>query len=166
MKHIPPSCGTPLDEVERLARNYRDIPLEAIAKEDLLRLGMAWSGAALEIIAASDSDSRAYTVTGGSITSALEGLSEVEFYMSRGITPQFTTWCPEPLSMPGRTQGGAPLEYYVRLLRTYRETHARYGLPAPRGYGEPGIGRAVFSVSVFMHVLAPASEPHARTSRS
>src|SRR5262249_14363832 len=35
---------------------------------------------ALEIVAATDSESKAYTVTGGSITSSLEGLSEVEFY--------------------------------------------------------------------------------------
>ena len=36
---------------------------------------------ALEIIAETDSDSKAYTVTGGSITSTLEGKSEVDFYL-------------------------------------------------------------------------------------
>jgi hypothetical protein len=36
---------------------------------------------ALEIITATDSESKAYTVTGGSITSTLEGKSEVDFYL-------------------------------------------------------------------------------------
>src|SRR5260221_2727571 len=36
--------------------------------------------AALEVIDAGDSDSRAYTITGGSITSTLRGKNEVEFY--------------------------------------------------------------------------------------
>ncbi|MBM3790388.1 MAG: radical SAM protein [Acidobacteria bacterium] len=86
------------------------------------------------------------------IGSTAKGL---DFYMSQGITPRFTTWCPEPLSVLGRHQEGAPLEYHVRLLRVYRDTHEKYRLPVPRGYGEPGIGRAVFSVSAFMDVLRP-----------
>jgi hypothetical protein len=86
------------------------------------------------------------------IASTGEGL---DFFMSRGISPRFTTWCPEPLSVLGREQRGAPLEYHVRLLRAYRDTHAKYGLPSPPGYGEPGLGRAVFSVSSFMDVLPP-----------
>ena len=86
------------------------------------------------------------------IASTQEGL---EFFMSHGITPRFTTWCPEPLSVLGRDQRGAPLEYHVRLLRAYRDTHAKYRLAAPPGYGEPGAGKAVFSVSSFMDVLPP-----------
>jgi hypothetical protein len=84
------------------------------------------------------------------IASTAEGL---EFFMSRGVSPRFTTWCPEPLSAIGKDQHGAPLEYYIRLLRVYRDTRAKYKLPAPRGYGEPGLGRAVFSVSSFMDVI-------------
>jgi len=84
------------------------------------------------------------------IASTGEGL---DFFMSRGIVPRFTTWCPEPLSALGRTQQGAPLEYHVRLLQVYRDTHARYRLAAPSGYGDPGLGKAVFSVSSFMDVL-------------
>jgi len=91
------------------------------------------------------------------VSSTAEGL---DFYMSHGITPRFTTWCPEPLSVLGRDQEGAPLEYHVRLLQVYRDTHARYRLPVPRGYGNPGIGRAVFSVSAFMDVLSPIGEKH------
>ncbi len=87
------------------------------------------------------------------IASTAEGL---DFFMSHGISPRFTTWCPEPLSVLGRNQGGAPLEYHVRLLRVYRDTRAKYGLPPIPGYGAPGLGRAVFSVSAFMDVL-PAS---------
>jgi hypothetical protein len=86
------------------------------------------------------------------IASAAEGL---EFFMSRGISPRFTTWCPEPLSVLGKDQKGAPLEYHVRLLRVYRDTWAKHKLPAPIGYGEPGLGKAVFSVSSFMDVLPP-----------
>lgn len=89
------------------------------------------------------------------IRSTGEGL---DFFMSHGISPRFTVWCPEPLSVLGKYQGGAPLEYHVRLLRTYRDTHARYKLPTPPGYGEPGLGRAVFSVSSFMDVLSPMSD--------
>ena len=85
------------------------------------------------------------------ITSTAEGL---EFFMSRGISPRFTTWCPEPLSALGKKRSGAPLEYYIRLLRIYRDTRAKYKLPIPRGYGEPGLGRAVFSVSSFMDMIS------------
>jgi hypothetical protein len=84
------------------------------------------------------------------IASTGEGL---DFFMSHGISPRFTTWCPEPLAAVGKDRRGAPLEYHVRLLRLYRDTHSRYGLPSPPGYGEPGLGRAVFSVSSFMDVL-------------
>jgi hypothetical protein len=84
------------------------------------------------------------------IASTVEGL---DFFMSRGIMPRFTTWCPEPLSVLGEKQQGAPLEYHVRLLRAFRDTHAKYKLATPAGYGEPGLGRAVFSVSSFMDVL-------------
>lgn len=90
------------------------------------------------------------------LASTGEGL---DFFMSRGIVPRFTTWCPEPLSVLGRTQQGAPLEYHVRLLRLYRNTHAKYKLAPPPGYGDPGLGNAVFSVSSFMDVLAPLPLP-------
>ncbi len=89
------------------------------------------------------------------VRSTAEGL---DFFMSRGITPRFTTWCPEPLTELGRANPeGAPLEYHVRLLETYRDTISRHRLPAPPGYGDPGAGHAVFSVSAFMDVLEPAS---------
>jgi hypothetical protein len=84
------------------------------------------------------------------IASTAEGLN---FFMSHGVCPRFTTWCPEPLSVLGHDQGGAPLEYHAKLLRTYRDLHRKHKLPVPPGYGEPGIGRAVFSVSSFMDVL-------------
>jgi hypothetical protein len=88
------------------------------------------------------------------IASTAEGL---DFFMSHGISPRFTTWCPEPLSVLGKDQEGAPLEYHVLLLRTYRDIRGKYRLPPPPGYGEPGLGRAVFSVSSFMDVLPPLS---------
>jgi len=85
------------------------------------------------------------------IASTVEGL---DYFMSRGVTPRFTTWCPEPTTPLGRDNpGGAPLEYHVRLLGAYREALARHGREPPPGYGEPGAGRAVFSVSSFMDVL-------------
>jgi hypothetical protein len=90
------------------------------------------------------------------IASTVEGL---DWFMSRGITPRFTTWCPEPTTPLGRDNpGGAPLEYHVRLLGAYRETLERHGLQPPPGYGTPGAGNAVFSVSSFMDVLSPADE--------
>ena len=53
------------------------------------------------------------------IASTTEGL---DYFMSRGITPRFTTWCPEPTTPLGRDNpDGAPLEYHVRLLEAYRD---------------------------------------------
>ncbi|MQA92076.1 MAG: radical SAM protein [Gemmatimonas sp.] len=90
------------------------------------------------------------------IRSTGEGL---DYFMSRGVTPRFTTWCPEPTTPLGKANpDGAPLEYHVRLLEVYRETLEKYGHQAPPGYGPPGAGNAVFSVSSFMDVLAPDEE--------
>ena len=90
------------------------------------------------------------------IDSTVEGL---DFFMSRGITPRFTTWCPEPATPLGRDNPeGAPLEYHVRLLEAYRAALERHGLQPPPGYGKAGAGNAVFSVSSFMDVLEPAGE--------
>jgi hypothetical protein len=89
------------------------------------------------------------------IASTAAGL---DFFMARGVTPRFTTWCPEPMTQLGQDNpGGAPLEYHVRLLETYRETLARHRLAPPPGYGPPGAGNAIFSVSAFMDVLEPSA---------
>lgn len=95
-----------------------------------------------------------FTSVEEAVRSTAEGL---EFFMSRGVTPRFTTWCPEPLSNLG-SQDPAPLEYHLRLLQVYRDTLARHRLTPPPGYGPPGAGQAVFSVSSFMDVLTPAAE--------
>jgi hypothetical protein len=85
------------------------------------------------------------------VDSTAEGIS---FFMSHGIIPRFTTWCPEPLSTLGASNDeGAPLEYHVRLLRTWRDLLESFHLPPPPGYGTAGIGRALFSVSSFMDVI-------------
>jgi hypothetical protein len=90
------------------------------------------------------------------IASTVEGL---DWFMSRGVTPRFTTWCPEPATPLGRDNpDGAPLEYHVRLLEAYRGALERHGLEPPPGYGVAGAGNAVFSVSSFMDVLEPAQE--------
>ena len=87
------------------------------------------------------------------IASTTEGL---DYFMSRGITPRFTTWCPEPTTPLGRDNpDGAPLEYHIRLLEAYRETLEKHDLKPPPGYGVAGAGNAVFSVSSFMDTLAP-----------
>jgi len=87
------------------------------------------------------------------IASTAEGL---DYFMSREITPRFTTWCPEPTTPLGRDNpNGAPLEYHIRLLEAYRETLAKHGLKPPPGYGVAGPGNAVFSVSSFMDTLEP-----------
>jgi hypothetical protein len=86
------------------------------------------------------------------IASTTEGL---DHFMSRGITPRFTTWCPEPTTPLGRDNpDGAPLEYHIRLLEAYREALDRHGLEPPPGYGPAGPGNAVFSVSSFMDAIA------------
>ena len=90
------------------------------------------------------------------VNEALRSTGEgLDFFMSHGVAPRFTTWCPEPLSVLGRDQGPAPLEYHAGLLRLWRDTHRKHALPVPPGYGEPGPGNAVFSVSAFMDVLEP-----------
>ena len=87
------------------------------------------------------------------IASTAEGL---DYFMSRGVTPRFTTWCPEPSTPLGRDNPeGAPLEYHIRLLEVYRETLEKHGLKPPPGYGVAGPGNAVFSVSSFMDTLRP-----------
>ncbi len=87
------------------------------------------------------------------IESTTEGL---QYFMSRGILPRFTTWCPEPTTPLGKTNPeGAPLEYHIRLLEAYRATMDANGLSTPPGYGPPGAGNAVFSVSSFMDTLPP-----------
>jgi hypothetical protein len=98
----------------------------------------------------------------GSVEDAVRSTGEgLEFFMSQGITPRFTTWCPEPLSdlLRGQLQDPAPLEYHLRLLQTYRDTLAKHKLSPPPGYGAPGAGHAVFSVSAFMDVLPPSDSP-------
>lgn len=85
------------------------------------------------------------------IRSTAEGL---DFFMSQGVLPRFTVWCVEPNTELSKTNAGPPpLEYYVRLLQTYRDTFRKHGLKIPPGYGEAGVGKAVFSVSAFMDVL-------------
>ncbi|MFF5076238.1 radical SAM protein [Actinoplanes sp. NPDC000266] len=97
-----------------------------------------------------------FTTVDEAIESTTEGL---QYFMSRGITPRFTTWCPEPTTPLGKTNPqGAPLEYHIRLLEAYRATMESNGLSSPPGYGPPGAGNAVFSVSSFMDTL-PAETP-------
>ncbi|CAL9290088.1 radical SAM protein [Streptomyces sp. SudanB182_2057] len=99
-----------------------------------------------------------FTTVDEAIASTTEGL---RFFMSHGITPRFTTWCPEPTTPLGKANPqGAPLEYHIRLLEAYRQTMDDFGLSSPPGYGPPGPGRAVFSVSSFMDSL-PADGPDA-----
>ena len=101
-----------------------------------------------------------FTNVDEALNSTGEGL---DFFMSRGIIPRFTTWCPEPLSVLGRKNPkGAPLEYHVGLLRVWKQTHQRYNLKAPPGYGSSGIGNAVFSVSSFMDVIEEQDNPRSQ----
>lgn len=83
------------------------------------------------------------------IESTKEGL---DFFMSHGIVPRFTTWCPEPYTTLGNQQK-PPLKYFLELLTVWKRTFEKYKLPVPRGYGDPGRGKAVFSVSAFMDVI-------------
>ncbi len=89
------------------------------------------------------------------IASTAEGL---EFFMSQGICPRFTVWCVEPgTTLTQSNPEPPPLEYYLRLLQVYRDIFQKHRLPIPPGYGEAGLGKAVFSVSAFMDVLPEAS---------
>jgi hypothetical protein len=80
----------------------------------------------------------------------------LDLFMGHGVTPRFTTWCPEPTTPLGRDNpDGAPLEYHIRLLEAYRDALERHRLKPPPGYGVAGAGNAVFSVSSFMDTLDP-----------
>lgn len=98
-----------------------------------------------------------YTDVDKAVASTAEGL---DFFMSKGIIPRFTTWCPEPTSDLGRQQG-PPLEYFIKLLYSWRTIFEHYNLPAPPGYGRPGVGNAEFSVSAFMDVIRVEKLPDA-----
>lgn len=103
-----------------------------------------------------------FTDPAEAVRSTAEGL---DWFMGQGVCPRFTVWCPEPLSplviereAAGETQPAAPLAYHAGLLRAWRDTHAKHGLPVPPGYGPPGPGNAVFSVSSFMDVIEVEGE--------
>jgi len=86
------------------------------------------------------------------VRSTAEGL---DFFMSHGVVPRFTAWCPEPYTTLTQEaeQEHPPLEYFLELLTEWKRILEKYKLPTPPGYGEPGPGRAVFSVSAFMDVI-------------
>ena len=87
------------------------------------------------------------------VASTRQGL---EYFMGHGVVPGFSRGCPEPTTPLGKLNpGGASLEYHLRLLEVYRDTLASFKLAPPPGYGAPGPGNAVFSVSPFMDVLPP-----------
>lgn len=91
-----------------------------------------------------------FTDVDEAVASTAEGL---DWFMSQGVSPRFTVWCPEPLAHLGTASGPAPLAYHAGLLRAWRDTHKKHGLPVPPGYGPPGAGNALFSVSSFMDVI-------------
>jgi hypothetical protein len=95
----------------------------------------------------------------GTVDEAIASTGEgLQYFMSRGILPRFTTWCPERTTPLGKMNpDGAPLEYHIRLLEIYRATMEANGMSSPPGYGPAGAGNAVFSVSSFMDSL-PADE--------
>ncbi len=87
------------------------------------------------------------------VEEAIQSTSEgLDFFMSKGIVPRFTTWCPEPYTTLGN-QKKPPLRYFLELLTRWKELFEKYNLPVPPGYGEPGRGKAVFSVSAFMDII-------------
>lgn len=90
------------------------------------------------------------------IDEAIESTSEgLDFFMSHGVVPRFTTWCPEPFTTLAEEadQEHPALVYFCELLTSWKEIFEKYKLPVPPGYGEPGPGKAVFSVSAFMDVI-------------
>jgi hypothetical protein len=87
------------------------------------------------------------------VSDAIDSTSRgLDFFMSHGVLPRFTAWCPEPRSELG-FQEPPPLEYFTELLTVWKATFEKYNLPSPPGYGDPGRGKAVFSVSAFMDVI-------------
>lgn len=92
------------------------------------------------------------------VRSTAEGL---DFFMSHGVVPRFTTWCPEPYTTLStlEAQTKPPLVYFLELLSEWKRIFEKHHLPIPPGYGPPGQGRAVFSVSAFMDVIGYEGRP-------
>lgn len=86
------------------------------------------------------------------VKSTAEGL---DYFMSHGVVPRFTTWCPEPYTTLStlEPQPKPPLVYFLELLSEWKQIFEKYKLPTPPGYGPPGPGNAVFSVSAFMDII-------------
>ena len=92
-----------------------------------------------------------YAKPADAVASTAVGL---DYFMSRCIVPRFTVWCLEPnTALSPFNEDVVPLDYHLQLLQVYRDTHQKYKLPVPPGYGEAGVGKAIFSVSAFMDVL-------------
>ena len=73
-----------------------------------------------------------------SVEEALRSTGEgLDWFMSRGVIPRFTTWCPEPLSDLGATNGPAPLEYHAALLRRGATGTAPTARRRPPATGRP-----------------------------
>ncbi|ABP95018.1 Radical SAM domain protein [Metallosphaera sedula] len=82
------------------------------------------------------------------VKSTAEG---IEYLMSRDVTPKFDTWGLEPRSWFGiHGVSLPPLEYYLELYRVYRDLRREYGMPWPRGLGDPGPGVSKVPASGFM----------------
>lgn len=87
------------------------------------------------------------------VDQAIENTQQgLDYFMKHGVVPRFTTWCPEPLAALG-PQKAPSLEYFCKLLLAWKTCFESYQLPVPVGYGKPGPGNAVFSVSAFMDVI-------------
>ncbi len=98
-----------------------------------------------------------------SVSDAIDSTKEgIEFFMSHGVVPRFTTWCPEPFTTLAEfgEQTLPPLVYFLELLSSWKAIFESYRLPVPPGYGSHGPGQAVFSVSAFMDIIGyQASNP-------
>ncbi len=94
-----------------------------------------------------------FTTVDEAIASTTEGL---RFFMSHGITPRFTTWCPRPHdpARQGQPQG-APLEYHIRLLEAYRSTMEDFGLSSPPGTATPDRPRGL--LGELLHGQSPGA---------
>ena len=84
-----------------------------------------------------------FTDVDEAVKSTSEGL---DYLMSQGVTPRLATWCVFANSVLGG-QEPPPLDYFIKMSRSWYQLWTKHRLPPCTGYGPIGLGKAVWFMS-------------------